>query len=113
MVENCKYKEKNLFSLQCNYRMPFKCISYKIRNFSENHLFHPFIRYSFQSQILTLTGEKQDLEMQVSSITAQLKTDKHRLTVAERKVSKLESELEEKECQCTAYYNALEVRGFT
>lgn len=62
---------------------------------------------------MTLTGEKQDLEMQVSSITAQLKTDKHRLTVAEGKVLKLESELEEKECQCTAYYNALEVRWFT
>ncbi|KAK4302956.1 hypothetical protein Pmani_024984 [Petrolisthes manimaculis] len=63
---------------------------------------------AMQGQILTLTGEKQDLEMQVSSFTAQLKTNKHRLTVAEGKVLKLESELEENECQCTAYYNALE-----
>lgn len=64
----------------------------------------------FQSQIMTLTCEKQDLETQVSSLNAQVKTTTHKLSQAEKAVARLEAEVEEKECQCTSYYNALEVR---
>ncbi|KAG7157341.1 Spindly-B-like [Homarus americanus] len=63
---------------------------------------------TMQSQIMTLTCEKQELEVQVSSLTALKKADKYRLAKAEKTVSKLEAEVEEKECQCTSYYNALE-----
>ncbi|XP_047493121.1 protein Spindly-like [Penaeus chinensis] len=63
---------------------------------------------SMQSQIMTLTCEKQDLETQVSSLNAQVKTTTHKLSQAEKAVTRLEAEVEEKECQCTSYYNALE-----
>ncbi|XP_071517718.1 protein Spindly-B-like [Panulirus ornatus] len=63
---------------------------------------------SLQSQIMTLTCEKQELELKVSSLTAQIKTDKHKLLQAEKNVAKLEANLEESECQSTSYFNALE-----
>lgn len=59
---------------------------------------------------MTLTCEKQDLETQVSSLNAQVKTMTHKLSQAEKAVTRLEAEVEEKECQCTSYYNTLEVR---
>lgn len=48
--------------------------------------------------------------MLASSLRNKLSSDKYRLEQAERKVMDLETALEEKECQFTSYYNALEVR---
>ncbi|XP_050687632.1 protein Spindly-B-like isoform X1 [Eriocheir sinensis] len=61
-----------------------------------------------QAQVTTLTQEKQELEMLASSLRNKLNSDKYRLEQAERKVMDLETALEEKECQFTSYYNALE-----
>lgn len=46
----------------------------------------------------------------MSSLKVQRSTDKYRLEQAEKRALDLESALEEKECQFTSYYNALEVR---
>lgn len=48
--------------------------------------------------------------MLASSLKVRLNSDKYHLEKAEKKVMDLETALEEKECQFTSYYNALEVR---
>lgn len=58
----------------------------------------------------SLTQEKQELEMLASSLKLKLSSDKYHMEQAQKKVMNLETALEEKECQFTSYYNALEVR---
>lgn len=48
--------------------------------------------------------------MLVSSLRVKLNSEKSCMEQAERKIMDLETALEEKECQFTSYYNALEVR---
>ena len=68
---------------------------------------------TLQAQITALTQEKQELETIMSSRKVQVSTYTYRLEQAEKKILDLESALEEKECQFTSYYNALEVRECT
>ncbi|MPC69884.1 hypothetical protein E2C01_064117 [Portunus trituberculatus] len=63
-----------------------------------------------QAEVTALTQEKQELETLMSSLKVQLSTYKYRQEQADKKLLDLESALEEKECQFTSYYNALEVR---
>lgn len=63
---------------------------------------------ALQSQILALVCEKQDLESQVSSLKAQVKTSSLKYSQAEKNVESLKKEVEDLECQSTSYFNALE-----
>ncbi|XP_068216037.1 protein Spindly-like isoform X2 [Palaemon carinicauda] len=63
---------------------------------------------ALQSQIMALVCEKQDLETQVSSLNAQVKTSNLKLSQAEKNIESLKKEVEELECQSTSYFNALE-----
>ncbi|XP_064098037.1 protein Spindly-like [Macrobrachium nipponense] len=63
---------------------------------------------ALQSQILALVCEKQDLESQVSSLKAQVKTSNLKCSQAEKNVEALRKEVEDLECQSTSYFNALE-----
>lgn len=63
---------------------------------------------ALQSQVMTMTCEKQELATQVSSLNAQVKAIKFKLAQAEKTIETLNKEVENLECQSTSYYNALE-----